>query len=271
MPELPEVETTLRGIAPYLEGQKIRALSVRQPKLRFPVPPQLAENICGKSILSCQRRAKYLLLHLSTGSVIIHLGMSGSLRLFQSALPEAGKHDHLDLHLENGTTLRFHDPRRFGAWLWQEKGKVHSVFKQLGKEPLDADFTPHYLHQSLSRRTIPIKSALMDNKIVVGIGNIYANEALFRSFIHPNRPAKTLTLTECHTLIATIRAVLLRAIEVGGSTLRDFVDSHGNSGYFQQEYAVYGREGLACKRCQQTIERVLMAGRSTFFCPHCQS
>lgn len=270
MPELPEVETTLRGIEPLIQQQRITDFILRQPKLRFPVPSDLGEQIVGRRVLGCERRAKYLLLHLENGSLILHLGMSGSLRVWQSALPAAGKHDHFDLVFANHAVLRFHDPRRFGSLLWQKAGDTHAVLKSLGVEPLSAGFSADYLHKALSRRQVPIKTALMDNKIVVGVGNIYANEALFRSFIHPERAAKSLSLAECLTLVATVRAVLLRAIEVGGSTLRDFVDSHGNSGYFQQEYAVYGREGLPCKRCQTTIERVVLAQRSTFFCPRCQ-
>lgn len=271
MPELPEVETTLRGIEPFVRHQTVRDVVVRQAKLRFPVPANLREILLNQKISHLSRRAKYLLLHMETGELVVHLGMSGSLRLWQSALPAADKHDHVDLVFDNGTTLRLHDPRRFGAVLWQEKGNELKLLSNLGVEPLSAAFSADYLYKALSRRQVPIKTALMDNKIVVGVGNIYANEALFRSFIHPERMAKSLSLTECHTLIATVRAVLLRAIEVGGSTLRDFVDSHGNSGYFQQEYAVYGREGLPCKRCQTMIERVVLAQRSTFFCPHCQT
>lgn len=271
MPELPEVETTLRGIAPHISGKTVSGLHVRQAKLRWPVPPQLADTLTGQRVLECSRRAKYLLIHFQTGILLIHLGMSGSLRLFSTDAPEAGKHDHIDLFFDDGTLLRYHDPRRFGAWLWYAgAAETHPLLCKLGPEPLSTDFTADYLLSRLSGRKTPIKNLLMDNAIVVGVGNIYANESLFLASITPQRPACKINPKEAAALVHHVREILRRAIAKGGSTLRDFVDSAGNSGYFQQEYRVYGRHQKPCPNCGTPIAKQTIGQRSAFYCPNCQ-
>ncbi|MDO4248304.1 MAG: bifunctional DNA-formamidopyrimidine glycosylase/DNA-(apurinic or apyrimidinic site) lyase [Neisseria sp.] len=272
MPELPEVETTLRGISPHISGKTVAAVLVRQPKLRWHVPAGLAGTLENQTLIRCGRRAKYLLLHFQTGILIIHLGMSGSLRIFTpGTAPAAGKHDHADFVFTDGTLLRYRDPRRFGAILWFAGiAEHHPLLAKAGPEPLDSAFDADYLHRSLQKRKCAVKLAIMDNSLVVGVGNIYANESLFRSAISPRRPANEVTRKEAALLCREIKAVLQRAIETGGSTLRDFVDSEGNSGYFQQEYAVYGRHKLACPNCGSPIQKTTLGQRGTFFCPHCQ-
>ena len=272
MPELPEVETTKRGITPFLNQQTVDHIVVRQAKLRWPIPENLNEQISGSAIVNIERRAKYLLIHFAHGVVLVHLGMSGSLRVFEAdQLPEAGKHDHVDLVLKNGTTLRYHDPRRFGAWLWYSGAlEHHPLLNQLGPEPLSDDFDAAYLQDALSKQKRAIKLALMDNHVVVGVGNIYANEALFRSGILPTRAANQVNATEINALVEHIKEVLTQAIAAGGSTLRDFVNSDGKSGYFQQQYFVYGREHQACLRCDGSIHKIVIGQRSSFYCPHCQ-
>lgn len=275
MPELPEVETTLRGIEPHINGKTIAATVVRQAKLRWPVPPDLADTLAGGKVLSCQRRAKYLLIRFAHGLLIIHLGMSGSLRIFtaddeRAALPE--KHDHLDFVFHDGTVMRFHDPRRFGAVLWfAGAAEHHPLLARLGPEPLEAGFNANYLYQKLHTQKRPVKLALMDNAVVVGVGNIYANESLFLAGISPFRAANSLSATECTALAAHIKTVLQRAIAAGGSTLRDFVNSDGKSGYFQQQYAVYGRQGETCPQCGGLVCKSIIGGRGSFYCSVCQS
>lgn len=272
MPELPEVETTRLGITPHLQHQTINHVTVRQGKLRWPIPTDLNEQVAGCEITHLSRRAKYLLLHLPHGIIIIHLGMSGSLRIFEAEqVPEAGKHDHVDLVLQNGTVLRYHDPRRFGAWLWFSGAiETHHLLSKLGPEPLEATFDADYLQDALKNQKRAIKLALMDNHVVVGVGNIYANEALFKSHILPTAVAKEVTLEQCQTLVAEIKTVLTKSIAAGGSTLRDFVNSDGKSGYFQQQYFVYGRDGETCHDCGELIEKMVLGQRSSFYCPHCQ-
>lgn len=272
MPELPEVETTRRGIAPYLQDQTISHVVVRQSKLRWAIPDDLNQQIASCNIVSVERRAKYLLIHLPHGVIMVHLGMSGSLRVFEDgAAPEAGKHDHVDLVLQNGTVLRYHDPRRFGAWLWFSGAiETHALLSKLGPEPLENEFTAEYLQDALKNQKRAIKLALMDNHVVVGVGNIYANEALFATGILPTTAAKELSFEQCQRLVTEIKAVLTRAIAAGGSTLRDFVNSDGKSGYFQQQYFVYGRDGQACHQCGELIEKTILGQRSSFYCPHCQ-
>ncbi len=272
MPELPEVETTLRGVAPYLEGRRVAGVVVRQPKLRWPVQTDLPQILAGQRVIRCSRRAKYLLIHLSAGIVLVHLGMSGSLRVFQPGnAPEAGKHDHADIVFSDGLLLRFHDPRRFGALLWYAGApETHPLLAPLGPEPLSADFDPPHLYRALQKRRSPVKTVLMDNHVVVGVGNIYANESLFLAGISPLRPANQVSEEEAAALTGHIRDVLTRAIAKGGSTLRDFVDSSGKSGYFQQEYAVYGRHKAPCPTCGHPIEKQTVGQRGTFYCPHCQ-
>lgn len=271
MPELPEVETTLRGIAPHIINQTVCAVTVRQPKLRWQIPPALPEILRGLVVRECRRRAKYLLIRFDTGVLLIHLGMSGSLRIWQGNAPAAGKHDHVDIAFANGTLLRYHDPRRFGAILWLAgAAEHHNLLKDLGVEPLSDDFTVDYLFQALQKRSSPIKTALMDNKIVVGVGNIYANESLFQAAITPQRAAKSLSQAECAALTAAVKQILHRAIETGGSTLRDFVNSEGKSGYFQQEYKVYGKTDQPCAQCGTPIVKTVIGQRGTFYCPVCQ-
>lgn len=272
MPELPEVETALNGISPHITGQTVTAITVRQAKLRYPVPPDLAETLIGQTVRTCRRRAKYMLIEFDTGVMLMHLGMSGTVRIFHQPLPDAAKHDHIDWHFDNGTLLRYHDPRRFGMVLWYAGvAEHHPLLAKLGVEPLESDFTPTYLHHTLIKQSRPIKTALMDNAVVVGVGNIYANESLFLSGIQPHRPAQSLSFTECTILVDQIQTVLQKAIAAGGSTLRDFVNSEGNSGYFQQQYYVYGRQGQPCRHCGTPITKTILGQRGTFYCPICQN
>lgn len=271
MPELPEVETTLRGIEPHISQQTINKVIVRQTKLRWLIPDNLNQILAGETVKHCQRRAKYLLIQFTTGVLIIHLGMSGSLRIFRQPIPEAQKHDHVDFIFNNGTCLRYHDPRKFGAILWYAGvAEHHHLLKNLGIEPLERQFNARYLHHKLSKQTRAIKLAIMDNAIVVGIGNIYANESLFQAGISPQKPAQSLTLDECKQLVTAIKLILKKAIQAGGSTLKDFVDSEGKSGYFQQQYHVYGRHHQPCHQCGQPIHKITLGQRGTFYCPICQ-
>ncbi len=270
MPELPEVETTLRGIAPHLNQHRIADVVIRHPSLRWPIPKDLPELLRGKTVRGLRRRAKYLLIAFDHGTLILHLGMSGSLRILQLDTP-AEKHDHFDLVLDNDQLLRLRDPRRFGAVLWHE-GDVeqHELLRHLGLEPLEQEFDGAHLHRAMRKRSAAIKLAIMDSHVVVGVGNIYANEALFRAGIRPQLAAGKLSLLRCQRLAQAIKDVLRAAILKGGSTLRDFVHSDGSSGYFQQEYFVYGRAGEPCRVCGTAIRQVRQGQRSTFYCPHCQ-
>ena len=270
MPELPEVETTRRGIAPHIEGQIITDVIVRQPRLRWAVPDLLSQTLVGQAIRSVSRRAKYLLFETDTGTLIVHLGMSGSLRILSQDLAP-GKHDHVDFIFAGGTVLRFNDPRRFGAVLWTFAPTAeHPLLKDLGPEPLLPDFTGDLLYQLSRNRKMPVKSFIMDSHIVVGVGNIYANEALFLAGILPARPAGKIALARYQRLVETIRIILQDAITQGGTTLRDFVNESGKPGYFQQQLRVYGRGELPCKVCLQPLLEVRIANRSTVYCPHCQ-
>ncbi|MFL4558080.1 bifunctional DNA-formamidopyrimidine glycosylase/DNA-(apurinic or apyrimidinic site) lyase [Yersinia kristensenii] len=268
MPELPEVETSRRGIEPYLVGQTILYAVVRNARLRWPVSDEILA-LSDQQVLSVQRRAKYLLIELKTGWIIVHLGMSGSLRIL-SEETEAEKHDHVDLVISNGKILRYTDPRRFGAWLWAKDLETSSVLAHLGPEPLSNEFTAEYLFEKSRNKRTVVKQWLMDNKVVVGVGNIYASESLFTAGILPERAAGSLTKAEVTQLVATIKAVLLHSIEQGGTTLRDFLQSDGKPGYFAQELQVYGRAGELCRRCGNVIEIAKHGQRSTFFCRHCQ-
>lgn len=268
MPELPEVETTARGIEPHLLGQQITALLVRQPRLRYPVPPEL-QQLVGQPITGIRRRAKYILLDTAVGSAIVHLGMSGRLRVLAADTP-LHAHDHLQLQLADGRQLRYYDPRRFGAWLWSEHPEQHALLANLGPEPLADDFDGDYLHQRAHGRSQAIKAVIMDGKVVVGVGNIYACEALFRAGIHPQRAAADISRSRYRQLALCIKAVLSEAIAQGGTSFRDYVDANGNPGYFAVALAVYGREGEPCKSCGTLIQRAVLAQRSTFFCRQCQ-
>ncbi|TCK17105.1 DNA-(apurinic or apyrimidinic site) lyase [Thiogranum longum] len=270
MPELPEVETTCRGIEPHLTGKRVRGLVVRQKQLRWPVPDTLAHNITGAQIRRVTRRAKYLLIETSRGTLIIHLGMSGSLRIVDDTLAP-DKHDHIDLLYGNGKLLRYTDPRRFGAWLWCEQSiDRHPLLTSLGPEPLADDFNGDYLFNKSRGRKLAIKSFIMDSHTVAGVGNIYANEALFMAGIHPLRAAGRISRAR-HVLLAdAIQAVLRAAILQGGTTLRDFLNSEGKPGYFQQSLDVYGRTSDPCPRCGTPIRETRSSQRSTFYCPRCQ-
>lgn len=268
MPELPEVETTRRGIEPHLLGQRIKCFVVRQPKLRWPVSPELAQ-LKGAKIEAVQRRGKYLLLETAQGTALMHLGMSGSLRICAADLG-AEKHDHVDLVLDNGTALRLRDPRRFGAVLWAGCGELHPLLANLGVEPLTDELTAEYLLERSKGRQVSIKEFIMNSHRVVGVGNIYANEALFMAGINPRRAAGQLNLLELQKLVLAIKAVLTRAIEQGGTTLRDFVREDGQTGYFQIELQVYGRTHQVCHACASLIQQIRQGQRSTWYCPHCQ-
>lgn len=270
MPELPEVETTLRGIAPHLSQRRIADVVVRNPKLRWPIPNDLPQLLRGHVIRGLRRRAKYLLIEFEHGTLILHLGMSGSLRIQPRGTP-AEKHDHFDLVLEDGQLMRLRDPRRFGAVLWHADDVAqHPLLAALGPEPLGPDFNGEYLHLVTRSRSAAIKMTIMDSHLVVGVGNIYANESLFRAGIRPQLAANKLSLPRCRCLAQNIKEVLLEAITQGGSTLRDFVHSDGSSGYFQQNYFVYGRTGESCRVCGSIIKQIRQGQRSTFYCPTCQ-
>lgn len=268
MPELPEVEVTRLGIAPSLTGKKLTAVVARTPKLRYPIPAELPALLCDRVLLSVSRRAKYLLLDFGHGRLLLHLGMSGSLRLLPAAtLPE--KHDHLDL-VFGQTVLRLRDPRRFGAALWLPGADSHALLDVLGPEPLSETFTARWLHAALKKRGTAIKPTLMDGHLIVGIGNIYASESLFRARISPKTAANKVSLQRLERLVPEIKATLAAAIAKGGSSLRDFIHSDGSSGYFQQEYFVYGRDGQPCKVCGTPIKRIVQGQRASFYCQKCQ-
>lgn len=269
MPELPEVETVRRGLAPHLEQRRILGALVREPRLRWPIPPHLDELVRGRTVNALTRRGKYLLMRLDSGNLICHLGMSGSLRMAAADTPPE-KHDHVDLRLEDGRVLRYRDPRRFGALLWCDDPERHPLIAPLGVEPLDAEFDGALLHALGRGRSTSIKALLMDAHLIVGIGNIYANEALFHAGIDPRLAAGQISRPRCARLVAAIKDTLTRAIAAGGSSLRDFVDGHGQPGYFQQTYFVYGRTGEPCRSCAGAIRQIRQGARSTFFCPNCQ-
>lgn len=268
MPELPEVEVSKMGISPHLVGQTIQQLTFRTPKLRWAIPQEL-KQLEGQVIRNIARRAKYLLIETDIGSAIVHLGMSGSLRVLECDFP-AGKHDHVDLRLTNGKVLRYHDPRRFGAWLWCEQGASHSVLSNIGPEPLTDDFDADYIVQKANNKRIAVKQFIMENKVVVGVGNIYASESLFNARILPTRPAHSLTLPEWNCLVREIKSVLATAIQQGGTTLKDFAQADGKPGYFAQELNVYGKAQQPCPACGQAIEALKIGQRNTFFCSACQ-
>lgn len=272
MPELPEVETTRQGIRPYLEDSKITQVTVRNHSLRWPIDAELATILTGQTIHSVQRRAKYLLLHCDSGVLLIHLGMSGNLRILNTSdNDKVGKHAHVDISVDNGHTLRYTDPRRFGAILWTDEPLTeYKLLKDLGPEPFTDNFNADYLWQKCQSRRSCIKTVIMNGNIVVGAGNIYANEALFLSGIHPKTTANTLTLQQCTLLVRMIKSVLKQAIEAGGTTLKDFRKSDGQPGYFAQKLNVYGREGKNCLKCDDTIQHYKEAQRATFYCPQCQ-
>ncbi len=270
MPELPEVETTRRGIRPWLEGSQVTAVRVRQRMLRWPVPRRLDRDLPGQTVREVRRRAKYLLVCADNGTLIMHLGMSGSLRVLRD-IPAPGAHDHIDLELSSGRTLRFNDPRRFGAALWTTRDPLgHPLLRDLGPEPLEPGFDGTYLHAVSRGRRAAIKTLIMNARVVVGVGNIYASEALFRAGIHPTRPAGRISLARMERLAAAIRDVLAEAIAEGGTTLRDFAWGEGQPGYFARELRVYDRAGLPCPVCETPVRRRVLGQRSTYYCVNCQ-
>lgn len=270
MPELPEVETVRRGIEPFVSGRRIRRIDVHDPRLRWPVPADLDLRLRGREVTGVSRRGKYLLLATDAGQLLIHLGMSGRLHLLTAAT-ERRRHDHVDILFDGEITLRLHDPRRFGAvLLWAADEAMPRLLDHLGPEPLSADFDAAYLYQRSRGRRIAIKALIMDASLVVGVGNIYAQEALFQASIRPSRAAGRLSLADCERLVAAIRSVLNAAIAAGGTTLRDFAGADGAPGYFQQDLYVYGREGQPCRRCGGDIRNLRIAGRASHYCPACQ-
>ena len=269
MPELPEVETTRRGIAPYLEGQRVERVIVRERRLRWPIPEDLDVRLSGQRIVSVERRAKYLLLGAEAGTLISHLGMSGSLRLVESGTP-ASRHEHVDIELASGMALRYTDPRRFGAMLWSDEPLAHVLLASLGPEPLGEDFDGDRLYRLSRGRSMAVKPFIMDNAVVVGVGNIYASEALFAAGIDPRRPAGSISRARYLKLGEEIRRILAMAIERGGTTLRDFVGGDGKPGYFQQELFVYGRGGEFCRNCGGTLREIRLGQRASVYCGRCQ-
>ena len=270
MPELPEVETTRRGVAPHVEGQKVTAVRIYDRRLRWPVPRDLSRRLVGRTVDRVERRSKYLLFRFGADTLIVHMGMSGSLRALTAPRPRRA-HDHVELEFANGVVLRYRDPRRFGAMLWSPRASAqHPLLAALGVEPFAAEFTGDYLYRATRRRRAAIKLALMDSHLVAGVGNIYASESLFRAGIRPGRAARRVSRAQLSRLVEAVRDTLTDAIAKGGSTLRDYVDSRGEPGYFQLDYYAYGREGEPCRVCGATIRAVRLGGRATFFCPHCQ-
>ena len=269
MPELPEVETARRGVELHCRGRTVRRLLVRDARLRWPVPEHLVVTLPGQTIEAVERRAKYLLFRMQAGSLLVHLGMSGSLRVVTRDAP-LRSHDHIDLQLEGGTALRYHDPRRFGSFLWMPAGESHPLLQELGPEPLSAGFDGDLLYRRSRSRKAPIKNFIMDAKVVVGVGNIYANEALFRAGIRPDRAAGRVSRARYERLAEEIKQVLTNAIEQGGTTLRDFVGGDGRPGYFARQLNVYGRAGEPCTRCGHALREVRLGQRTSVYCVTCQ-
>ncbi|HBO38178.1 MAG TPA: DNA-formamidopyrimidine glycosylase [Pasteurellaceae bacterium] len=268
MPELPEVETVLNGITPYLKDFIIEKIIVRQPKLRWAVSSELMQ-ISRLKVTALSRRAKYLIIHTEQGYIIGHLGMSGTLRVVPHDSP-IDKHDHLDIVMNNGKCLRFNDPRRFGAWLWTNNVDAFHLFLKLGPEPLSDEFNADYLFKKSRKKSTALKTFIMDNAVVVGVGNIYANESLFLCGLHPLKITGKLTKAQCLQLTEIIKRVLITAIKQGGTTLKDFLRPDGRPGYFAQELAVYGNKNKPCPKCSSKIESLVIGQRNSFYCPKCQ-
>ncbi|MFT3761564.1 MAG: bifunctional DNA-formamidopyrimidine glycosylase/DNA-(apurinic or apyrimidinic site) lyase [Pseudoxanthomonas sp.] len=269
MPELPEVETTRRGLAPHLEGRRIRNVVLRRPDLRWPIPYEVVERLPGQRIVAVRRRAKYLLVDTSAGSALLHLGMSGSLRVLPERTP-VETHDHVDIAIAGGRVLRFNDPRRFGCLLWQAPGETHELLRELGPEPLSDDFDGDWLFERARGRSAPVKSFLMDQRIVVGVGNIYAAESLFRAGISPLRAAGKVSRERYALLADAVKGILQYAIARGGTTLRDFISPDGLPGYFEQELSVYGRGGEPCPSCGRPLRQASIGQRASVWCGRCQ-
>lgn len=269
MPELPEVETTRRGIQPHIQGKTVSGVVIRQPKLRWPIPAGLPELLRRRKLRTIGRRGKYLLLHFNNGCLLMHLGMSGSLRILPASTPP-DRHDHFDL-VFGQQCLRLHDPRRFGAVLWAEEAvEKHPLIAHLGPEPLSEAFSAEYLFRRSRKRKVTVKQFIMDGKTVVGVGNIYANEALFRAGILPTRSCGSISRKRYERLVPAIKEILATAIECGGTTLQDFVQSDGKPGYFAQKLQIYGRDGEACPGCGQKIRHTTLGQRSSYYCNRCQ-
>jgi len=269
MPELPEVETTRRGLLPHVVGRSIARIEVREPRLRWPVARELPRALATKRIGSLERRGKYLLFGTDAGTLVVHLGMSGSLRYLPKPA-QPGAHDHIDMHFDDGGALRFNDPRRFGSFMLTTTPQSHPLLKDLGPEPLGEEFTAEYLWRTSRARRVAIKQHLMNGRVVVGVGNIYASEALFRAGIHPRRAAGRIAGARFERLVASVRDVLRDAIDEGGTTLRNFVGGDGEPGYFSSSLRVYDRDGTPCVNCGTAIERRVLGQRATFYCPRCQ-
>jgi formamidopyrimidine-DNA glycosylase len=270
VPELPEVETTRRGIEPHVVGRRIQRLLVHDRRLRWPVDLSMIPAVAGVAIRRAGRRAKYLLIETDAGTLILHLGMSGSLRVLPTSTPRSS-HDHVDIELDSGQTLRFNDPRRFGSLMFiAGDPAAHPLLKNLAPEPLEDSFDADYLWNITRRRSVAIKQMIMNARLVVGVGNIYASEALFRARIRPRRQARSLSRTECAKLVRAIKATLAMAVKVGGTTLRDYVGADGNPGYFRQKLYVYERAGEPCRVCRNPIKQFTQGARSTYWCPVCQ-
>ncbi|MGI9232187.1 MAG: bifunctional DNA-formamidopyrimidine glycosylase/DNA-(apurinic or apyrimidinic site) lyase [Woeseiaceae bacterium] len=270
MPELPEVETSRRGIEPHIVGSTIAQIVIRERRLRWPVPRTIDRNLPGESVRSVDRRAKYILINTDKGSAILHLGMSGSVCIVDAGTP-AGVHDHVDIEFDSGLMLRFRDPRRFGSLHWSRKPLSHRLLKNLGPEPLSDAFDGDYLWRQSHSRKVSIKQFIMNAQIVVGVGNIYASEALFIAGIHPRRAAGKIARRRYADLVTAIKDVLGKAIKAGGTTLRDFYGGDGEAGYFQQQLEAYGREGEPCRRCDTPITAIVQGQRSTYYCKRCQT
>jgi len=268
MPELPEVETAKNGVMPYLKGFVIEKIVVRQPKLRWQVSPELSQ-LSQVKVIDLSRRAKYLIIHTTQGYIIGHLGMSGSVRIVPYDSP-VDKHDHLDIVMNNGKILRYNDPRRFGAWLWTASLDEFHLFLKLGPEPLSNEFNGGYLFRKSRKKSTALKTFLMDNTVVVGVGNIYANEVLFQCGLHPLKIAGRLTRNQCDRIAEAVKIELTRAIKQGGTSLKDFVQPDGRPGYFAQSLQVYGHKGEPCVKCGTKIESLVIGQRNSYFCPHCQ-
>ncbi len=269
MPELPEVETSRLGIAPYVIGERIDGVVIRERRLRWPVSPDVEERLPGQTVNSIGRRAKYILINTTDGTAIIHLGMSGSVSIVEGDTP-ATVHDHFDIALGSGKSLRYRDPRRFGSLHWTADAGEHWLLKNLGPEPLSESFTGKHLWTRSRGRRVAVKQFIMNADIVVGVGNIYASEALFRAGIHPRRAAGRIALPRYEALATAIKTVLEKAIEAGGTTLRDFYGFNGAAGYFQQQLEVYGREDEPCRSCGRPVTAIVLGQRSTFYCKNCQ-
>ncbi len=269
MPELPEVEVTRQGLLPLL-NQTVKQVVVRNASLRWPIPAHLPQTLANQRLLHLNRRAKYILAEFENGTLLIHLGMSGHISLLDRNYPPE-KHDHFDIQFKGEQVLRLNDPRRFGAVLWAgEFPYEHALLSKLGPEPMDDAFSAQYLLAQIQSRKAPIKNVIMDAHVVVGVGNIYASESLFRARINPQRPANQLRLAQGKRLVSEIKATLADALEAGGSSLQDFKAVNGKSGYFQQSYFVYGRTDKPCKVCERPVQCIRLGQRSTFYCQHCQ-